>query len=818
VRISATLAAPIAIAAAVISLLAAARAAAQESPGLSGGVYLELLDGQPLALLEEADSAVEARDFARAARGYQALLDMAAGPLRDHVVLLRPAKGDAESLTAPADDRRASLAVQSLSAALRARLAALPEEGLRAYRAEVDARAGARAAAAIERRDPAMLAEVRARWLFSTRGAEAVILAGDLALEAGDLTAAVSSYEAAATTRDAPRSLEARRRSALARLADEDARADRAPPAAGGTTFGPEGGSLTVVFDGQEGGLSAALTCPPINIPGGVAVVAPGRALVVRDLAIGATEGPRTRSLPPGAAPLSSSRPGPFSLGGAAARGLLAAAIEGPRGLIGAGASAAPATSIFDDAYDLFVFDVARGDKLLFTTADATRFDAATAAWLAGVEWTARPILAPGLVFGAAIGSTGEPEVTVAAFETGASPGPRLRWRTFLCARGLRGATDGESDGPPLEPALTRLGGRVLVDTGLGLAACLDAHTGEVLWAVKDALPAVDSPEWRTALRGHDGLEDDLVLRPADPPIVVPPARAPEPRRGGAPGGTRPGDQGLVLLSARAPAPPAVTALDAATGETVYRLASEGWAFPVAAMPGERLAIVESGALAIVDARSGKRLSSPLPLPRDDAGVAARCEAVGRGVVCEGGRLVVPTRDGALVVSVEESARGLILRPERALTTSAGSCSAAGAMPGGVALSDALGLTFVALDRPLGLTGAAAWEDALGVAEAYDGVFPPDILTRLSDPRASPPAAAPEAGADDPEGDPSPPIDVEVVVDEARGLVRARLTTIPASMLSVSLVLERASGRLHVEVVDESPEPGESREPRTPPS
>jgi outer membrane protein assembly factor BamB len=782
----------------------------------SNSVYLDVLDGDAAAALADGDAAARAGEWARAAFRYQQLLDRADGAARDRLVEL-PAAG--------APPRRPAEAIYaSLPVALRARLAALPPEGLAAYRKLVDAEAAARAAMALRARDPEGLEAVAARWLFSSRGLEVATTLGDLYLEAGDVLGALSTYELGAQVPGGAAALEPRIAAARERVEASDAAAAALREAPGPglpSAARPDAAGLRPVKSLAEPGDGAnLLNCRPIAAPGGVVVVVrPGRAVLLRP-SPGAGEA-EERALPPDAFPLPASG-GPLALGGSATQDVVAVAIERSRFLEGtdpgdaeAAAAArrrrAPAPGgparppaaprpgvetgrggIFGYAFDLYAFDARRDYRLIFTTAEASAFGP-DAAWLPTIEWTATPVVGPGLVFGAATGRSGEPEVFVAGLET--SGPPRVRWRTFLCARGYL-PPDERGDGAPLQPALARAGGRVLVDSGVGVLAALDAHRGEVLWAVRRP-GTLEERRDRTVIRGDSEAQAQLE-RPTAPPAVFP---------------AGPGGRAVAVFAPRCDGD--LIALDVATGEVVWSAAAEGPIVPVALWRG-RIAAVEDGALTLVEPGRGgrglgKRCAPPLPLPGvPGARDGVTLPLVGRGAAL-GDRIAVPLAGNLLIVrAVDAPGGGFALRPERNLPQPTEGTYDAVAIGDALGVSDAIGISTVADAGPTAVdpTAPAAptpgadaleteeraplppgWDDALSVAEIYGLARDADLLERLR--RA---AEAPETFA------PPPPLSVDEEVERAGDAIRITPGSQGSSRTRVTLVVTPATRSLRVEV------------------
>lgn len=660
-------------------------------------VFLDKLEGDRAATLAEADRAAARAEWAKAARLYQVLVEDAA------------AAGE-ELVEAPARDR-GELYV-GLRTALRARLAALPPAGLRAYRAQVDPRASAELEEAVSSRDEEKLEAALATCLFATPGEEAAVLLGDLYVERGELVGAVATYDLVARNLGPDAARRVARRLANARWALDARAADRANAARVALDSPALAARLSrpLRLDGTRDSGAAPFT-EPARLPGGVAVVRPGRVTVVRDFS-GAR--PAVRSLPPGAAAFDALSSGSAHLGASAAEGLLAATIEQPRLLDGdlgpiPGAPDASQELAIDPrpggvdapSLDLFVFDVARGDRLLWTTAEVGQLPR-EAIWLASVEWTGVPRIGSGAVFAAATTRGGEPEIHAAAFDARTG---RLRWRRFLCARSYVAAETREWP-QAVAPALTLAEPVVLVDTGLGALFALDAFRGEIRWVRR----------WKS--------------RPGPVAERVDPSQAPP----AAPlAGPLPELRDLAIFSGGEGG--ATVALSIETGERLWRTACE--AAPPRAVAFVGTSLFTTGAeTALFDACTGKRLGDPLRLPEPVEGRAAVFDAPSGSTLPA--RAVLPMRSALLVVAL----RGGRVLPEQTIPLEpARERGDAIEVPGGAAYVSAEGL--------MGAPGGpvlAPEERLLALMEVYAySVEPADVAAAIRELRGL--AAAARAGA-----------------------------------------------------------------------
>jgi hypothetical protein len=415
-------------------------------------------------------------------------------------------------------------------------------------------------------------------------------------------------------------------------------------------------------------------------------------------------------------------------------------------------------------AYDLFAFDVSRDARLLWTTAERRRFGSA-GEWLGSVEWPGPPLVAAGRVFAAATTRGPEPEVYVAAFDADV-PG-RLRWRRFLCARGF--APEEQLDrGAAIQPELALAGGTLVVDTGLGVVAGLDAHRGDILWLARfprgrlepDGLP------WRRGRGGHAWSGARLAARPLaceDGATVV----------------VSPDEDGTLY------------ALDAETGRPRWRAVAGGALEPIGVAGGALLA-VGPGEVAAFDLRTGKRLCEGLALPGAPNGRAALFAPAAPDEVA---RALVPLSGALLAVALLEA-------PGRARRLEAVDCAGLDAadgadvvpVPAGAAIvcDGAVAVIPLAREAPEGRASAAdlsailraygAWLDE---SETTDAIK--DLFARAAGAPGGPPRSDLRTVALEP-GRPG-----EAIV------ARARLANVPGAR-RIAITIDAAK-RIGVEVV-----------------
>jgi hypothetical protein len=549
----------VAVAAAVASSVSPATAQ-HDAP--AGDIYLEVVDGALGAELSAADAEARAGRLEQAVRRYGRLIETVSASDRHRLVPARPVD---------AVDRfdgvaRPHVRYESLSRAIRRRLVGLGSAGRRLFTQRHESAARAALERARAAHDADALLDIAQRFPLAPSGAEAAAVLGDLQLERGRNACAVAAYALAWESGDpAIRERLAARRAWAARARGYSfASAPLAPP------------QLALVR-GEPPGAADALTLRPVPVPGGVAVVRPGRVVMALESA-----GDRiVRTLPVGAEPLPEPAPGPLRLGGSSDGRVLAACVQHFRYLDGTG-EAHLHDNPLRPAYDLFVFDMGREGALLGSTAEPTAFPDARW-WLEEVEWSSEPVLAPGVVVAGAVSAGSEPELFVAAFR---HPPLAFAWRTFLCARRFSRAA---VDGPPLQTALVRSGGTIALDTGLGVSAGLDILTGEVRWLVWTPRP---DPA-RTSAAPMD-LGRVREPEPTWPPVAL---QAPA---------------GAIAFSTSTDG--AVRARRAGTGEVLWRVVAERVCRAVAAPDGV-LVVADDGALFLVDQVTGKRLGHSLPLP-----------------------------------------------------------------------------------------------------------------------------------------------------------------------------------------------------------
>lgn len=666
---------------AALSVLAAVAAAGARAPGARAEekgpppgfdpVTVERVDGDLAALVADTKRALAARDWDGAAVRLQAIADAAAGPEgRDRVV----------ETSVPGPGREPLFV--GFPEHVRAWFARLPPAALRAYRRAVDAKARAVLADATARRDEAALERGIARWLFATAGEDAAVFLGDVYLERGEALGALATYDLVGRhLGPEARARVAARREAAARALER--RAERCGAAAsGGAREVPDVAALLAAAAGRvpipltrpgEAPLASNVFAEPVEVPGGgLAIVRPGRVALLRPggasagagaFAVGPAPAPERelRTLPPGGEPRGGAPVfGPLRLGAAAEGPILCAAIDHPRlldGDLGPIPGAAPLEirdpaaalvpvpgrrsrgAVAPTSFDLFAFDVERGDRLLWTTAEVGRFPGEEA-WLASVEWTAVPLVAAGAVFGAATTRGGEPEIHLAAFDAGA-PG-RLRWRRFICARGF-GVVELREEAPPIQPAIALSGGTLVVDTGIGLIAGVEAFRGEVRWLARCARPRAEPVRVLRRGGGVRWVGGTVVQGGAEPwpPLVIAAGGAAifAPATSGFWPGVVAADEGAALF-----------AVDPVDGRVLWRAATEEPLRPIACV-GPALLAAGADEVALFDRRTGKRTGEPLALPRALAGRPAIFEAPASPTVTA--LALLPLRGAILAVTVE---------------------------------------------------------------------------------------------------------------------------------------------------------------------
>jgi hypothetical protein len=764
----------------LLGLAPASIAAAQSASAAEGRpdpIFLDRTDGDLAALLAGAGSAASRGDWRDAALRYQALLEHAATDARDRLIETpRRGAGDEPILV-------------GLAVGLRARLAALPPEGLEAYRAAFDARAGALFEEAIAASDERALEAHLARYLFTSAGERAATFLGDLYLERGEALGAYATYRLVASIGRAPARRVAERLAAAEGALRAERRArllERRVASPGPALLDARFREVAIARPDDPDGPAGEVGAQPLPVPGGVAVVRPGRVAIVPLAAPGKKKETRVISVPPGGVCYGPGARNIARYGASRAGPILCAAIEHARSLDGdmgplpgggeaAGARAWAARLSLDRrsgtgemALDLFAFDLARGARLLWTTAEAGPFGE-DAEWLAGVDWVAIPEVAAGAVFGAARARGGDPEVYAAAFDA-AAPG-RLRWRRFLCSRAFV-AQEIRDEMPLVEPALALAGATLVVDTGMGVLAGIEAFRGDILWAtrVRPVAPErapIDRPAGAEVQLGDfdAAVEAPVVAETADGDLAV-----------------FSGPMGELF------------AVDAGSGAVRWRTAAERALKPLGVLAG-RLVAAGVAEVVLIDPRTGKRSADGLPLPGPVAGHAALFDAP------EGTTLpalvLLPLRGALLAVSVEAREGGRLSLLGTIPQDGAARADLA-AVPGGAVFAARDEVTFVEGGRAAEPSSPA--RRAVALVQLYAPALPPsDIEAALAELERLR-AAARGGRRPSLKGSEGEPFSLEWSAD-AGAVARARLED-GATRARLAIAID-AAGALRVEVAPE---------------